>query len=82
MGSDGARNGQKKLLLKKAHEALPEGGAVIVYEAIIDDDRSQNAFGLLGTNVMRFVENQRKTSRATSRLKAAPQRTVPEQRRT
>ncbi|PWI48361.1 hypothetical protein CEE45_07140 [Candidatus Heimdallarchaeota archaeon B3_Heim] len=42
----------------------------------------QNAFGLLGTNVMRFVENQRKTSRTTSRLKAAPQRTVTEQRQT
>lgn len=40
----------------------------------------QNAFGVLGTNVMRFVENQRKTSRTTSRLKATPQRTAPEQR--
>jgi hypothetical protein len=26
---------------------LPEGGALIVYETIIDDDRSKNAFGLL-----------------------------------
>jgi hypothetical protein len=39
-----------------------------------------NAFALLGTNVMRFVEGQRKTSRTTSRLKAAPTRTVPEQK--
>lgn len=31
----------------KAYEALPVGGALVVYEAIIDDDRSQNAFGLL-----------------------------------
>jgi hypothetical protein len=38
---------QKKLLLKKAHDALPEGGALIVYEALIDDDRRENAFGLL-----------------------------------
>jgi hypothetical protein len=38
---------QKQLLIAKAYEALPEGGALIVYEAIIDDDRSQNAFGLL-----------------------------------
>lgn len=38
---------QKKLLLRRAYEALPEGGAVIVYDAIIDDDRSQNAFGLM-----------------------------------
>ena len=38
---------QKKMLLRKAWQALPEGGAVIIYDAIIDDDRSQNAFGLL-----------------------------------
>lgn len=38
---------QKKMLLRKAYEAVPEGGAVVVYEAIIDDDRSKNAFGLL-----------------------------------
>jgi hypothetical protein len=38
---------QKRTLLQKAYDALPEGGALIVYEAIIDDDRSQNAFGLL-----------------------------------
>jgi hypothetical protein len=36
----------KKMLLKKSYEAVPEGGAVVVYESIIDDDRSQNAFGL------------------------------------
>jgi hypothetical protein len=38
---------QKRLLLQKAYDALPEGGALIVYEAIIDDDRRVNAFGLL-----------------------------------
>ena len=37
----------KRMLLEKAWRALPPGGAVIVYDAIIDDDRSQNAFGLL-----------------------------------
>lgn len=37
----------KRKLLAKAHEALPDGGALIVYEAIIDDDRRENAFGLL-----------------------------------
>ena len=37
----------KLLLLRKAHEALPDGGALIVYDAIIDDDRRANAFGLL-----------------------------------
>ena len=38
---------QKKTLLKKAYDALPKGGALIVYEALIDDDRRENAFGLL-----------------------------------
>ncbi len=38
---------QKRMLLQKAYDALPEGGALIVYEAIIDDDRRHNAFGLL-----------------------------------
>jgi SAM-dependent methyltransferase len=37
----------KKQLLAKAHAALPAGGAVIVFESIIDDDRRENAFGLL-----------------------------------
>jgi precorrin-6B methylase 2 len=38
---------EKKLLLKKAYDALPQGGALIVYDAMIDDDRRHNAFGLL-----------------------------------
>jgi hypothetical protein len=37
----------KKTLIKKAYDALPAGGAFIVYETLIDDDRSQNLFGLL-----------------------------------
>jgi hypothetical protein len=37
----------KKMLVRKAYDALPDGGAYIVYEAIIDDDRRKNAFGLL-----------------------------------
>ena len=37
----------KKMLIKKAYEAVPSGGALIVYESIIDDDRSKNAFGLM-----------------------------------
>ena len=37
----------KKMLLKKAFDALPRGGALIVYEALIDDERRSNAFGLL-----------------------------------
>jgi hypothetical protein len=38
---------QKRMLLAKAYAALPKGGALIVYEALIDDDRRENAFGLL-----------------------------------
>jgi hypothetical protein len=37
----------KKMLIKKAFDALPKGGAFIAYEAIIDDDRSKNAFALM-----------------------------------
>jgi hypothetical protein len=37
----------KKMLIRKAFEAIPPGGALIVYEAIIDDERSKNAFGLM-----------------------------------
>lgn len=38
---------EKRMLLKKAFDALPVGGALIVYEALIDDDRRENTFGLL-----------------------------------
>jgi precorrin-6B methylase 2 len=38
---------EKRALICKAYKALPKGGALIVYESIIDDDRSTNAFGLL-----------------------------------
>jgi hypothetical protein len=38
---------EKRMLLQKAYEAVPEGGAVVIYDAMIDDDRSENAFGLL-----------------------------------
>jgi predicted O-methyltransferase YrrM len=38
---------RKKQLVKAAYDALPEGGAYIVIENIIDDARRENAFGLL-----------------------------------
>ncbi|QNI35079.1 methyltransferase [Alloacidobacterium dinghuense] len=38
---------EKKMLIGKAYDALNPGGALVVYDAIIDDDRSRNAFGLL-----------------------------------
>lgn len=37
----------KKMLIKKAYDALAEGGAFIVIEALIDDARRENAFGLM-----------------------------------
>lgn len=38
---------EKMMLLRKAYAALPNGGALIVHEALIDDARKQNVFGLL-----------------------------------
>ncbi|MDX1412127.1 MAG: methyltransferase [Nitrospirales bacterium] len=38
---------EKKLLIGKAYEALPSGGALIVFESLIDDERRTNTFGLL-----------------------------------
>ena len=37
----------KKMLIAKAYRALPEGGALVAIEHIIDDARRENAFGLL-----------------------------------
>jgi len=37
----------KRMLLEKSYRAVPSGGAVVVYDSIIDDDRSRNAFGLM-----------------------------------
>ena len=38
---------EKRMLIGKAYDALPAGGALVVFESLIDDDRSKNAFGLL-----------------------------------
>jgi hypothetical protein len=38
---------QKKLLIAKAYDALPKDGALIIFEALIDDERRENSFGLL-----------------------------------
>jgi len=38
---------KKKFLIKKAYDALPEGGVFMAIENIIDDARRENAFGLL-----------------------------------
>jgi len=38
---------QKLILMKKAYEAIPAGGAFAAIEAIIDDERKQNVFGMM-----------------------------------
>jgi predicted O-methyltransferase YrrM len=38
---------RKMQLIRSAYEALPEGGAYIVIENLIDDERRENAFGLM-----------------------------------
>ena len=38
---------KKIMLMKKAYEALPDGGAFIAIEGIIDDERKQNVFGMM-----------------------------------
>ncbi len=38
---------EKRVLIGKAYDALPEGGSLIVYEALIDDERRENTLGLL-----------------------------------
>lgn len=37
----------KIMLMKKAYEALPEGGAFVAIEGIIDDERKKNVFGMM-----------------------------------
>jgi len=39
----------KTMLLRKAYEALPTGGALIVYEQLIDDERCAQTDGLLAS---------------------------------
>ena len=33
--------------MKKAYDAIPEGGAFVAIEGVIDNDRKQNVFGLM-----------------------------------
>jgi hypothetical protein len=47
----------KMALLKKAYDALPRGGALIVYDHLIDDERRKNVAGLLMSLIM-LVETQ------------------------
>ncbi|HKP70828.1 MAG TPA: methyltransferase [Pyrinomonadaceae bacterium] len=38
---------KKMMLIRKAYDALPEGGAFVAVENIIDDARRENAFGMM-----------------------------------
>lgn len=38
---------EKQQLISKAYDALPKGGALVVIENLIDNEREKNAFGLL-----------------------------------
>jgi len=41
-------NLEKKMhLIRSAYDSLPDGGALVAIESLIDDDRRENAFGLL-----------------------------------
>lgn len=44
--------GEKRMLLGKAYASVPDGGAVIVYESMIDDERRRNASALLTSLAM------------------------------
>jgi O-methyltransferase/methyltransferase family protein len=48
---------EKLLLLRKAYEALPVDGALVVYESLIDDERRTNTFGML-MSVNMLIETQ------------------------
>ena len=37
---------RKMQLIRAAYDALPPGGALVAIEALIDDERRENAFGL------------------------------------
>jgi O-methyltransferase domain len=43
---------KRRLLLQKAYGVLPDGGALIVYDSIIDDERRSNTYGLLMSLLM------------------------------
>jgi hypothetical protein len=38
---------KKIMLMKKAYDAIPSGGAFVAIENVIDDERKQNVFGMM-----------------------------------
>ena len=48
---------ERKVLLEKAHQALPKGGTILIYEYVIDDGRRTNILALLSSLTM-LIETQ------------------------
>ncbi len=48
---------EKKILIQKAFEALPQGGAFIAYDTILDDEREKNIDGLFRSLSMLLETN-------------------------
>src|SRR6056297_414863 len=49
---------KKQVLIKKAYDALPENGAYVVIENIIDDERNSNIFGMtMSLNMLIETQN-------------------------
>jgi SAM-dependent methyltransferase len=48
---------QKRQLIAKAYDALPSGGAFIAFEPVIDNERRENAIGLL-TSLNMLIETR------------------------
>ena len=72
---------EKMMLLAKAYEALPDDGAVVIYDSVIDDDRSKNSFGLLMSLNM-LIETPGGFDYTGGRGVDAPSRLSPNSRRT
>lgn len=45
----------RRMLIRKAYDALPAGGAFVVHENLIDDDRRKNVMGLM-TSLSMLIE--------------------------
>ncbi len=48
---------EKKRLLQRVYDALPDGGSLIVYGSMIDDDRRENIMALL-VSLNKFLERE------------------------
>jgi len=55
----------RRMLLRKAYDAIPFGGAVLIYERLIDDERQTNAAALLASlNMLIMTDGGFDSSRA------------------